>query len=317
MTGRVHERRDGQRREPGAQHPVGQFLGTGDVVARRERVAPTHGGVEDVVVAPQHALGHPRGAPGVDAVVVARRPGGEVPSFGGHRQRLLVPHTGAGADRRPAVGHLEDGAAIGEGAQRPGDGRCEPAMEDEPHEAGVGVEVLELPGDVAVVDVDGDGTDLETGQHRLDVLGAVGQLHPDAVAGPDPRRLQVVGEAVGPSVELAVGEPALAGDHGQGVGHHVGDQLEEVRQVQLHRRPSPRSAKGLPALTSRNARPSIPGSGPGHTVGRPRTWGRSAMGEAAPDIGPDDTPDASAVPDEDAAGGSRPGVGGPGAGGPS
>jgi hypothetical protein len=122
-------------------------------------------------------------------------------------------------------------------------GGSEPAVEHQGHQAGVAVEVLKLAGDVPVVHIDRDGPDLEAGQHGLDVLGAVGQLRPDPVTGPDAGGDQVVGEPVGPLVELGIREPALPRDHGLDVADLVGDALEQVRQIQLHRRPLPWARK--------------------------------------------------------------------------
>ena len=251
VAGGVHEGGNGEGGDPGAQHSFRQLFGPGDDVARRERVAPAHGGEEDVVVAPQDPFGHAGGAPGVDAVNVGGRPSRKVPSFVRGAQHLLVV-VGHSARRRP-VGHLEDGPALGQGTEGAGDGRSEPAVEDQAHQAGVVVEVLEFAGDIAVVDVDRNRPDLEAGQHDLDVLGPVGQLHPDTVTCSDPGGGQVVSETVGPPVEVPVGEAARTCDHGFGIGHLIGDELVEIRQVQLHPRPSPHSVKGLPALPSRHA----------------------------------------------------------------
>jgi hypothetical protein len=60
------------------QDPFGQLLGRGDVVSQREGVAAAHGGEEDVLVPPEHALGYPGRSPGVDAVEIVGAARGEI-----------------------------------------------------------------------------------------------------------------------------------------------------------------------------------------------------------------------------------------------
>ena len=114
-------------------------------------------------------------------------------------------------------------------------------MEDQGDQTGVGVEVLELAGDVAVVDIDRYRPDLEAGHHGLDVLGPVGQLHPDTVAWAHPHIAKVVGQPVGSMVELCVGQPAIGRRHRLGIADFVGYQLEQIGQIELHPHPSRRA----------------------------------------------------------------------------
>ncbi len=105
----------------------------------------------------------------------------------------------------------------------------------------------------------------------------------------------MVGQAVGPPVEFRVGEAARPCDHGFGDADLRRDALEQVRQIQLHRRPSPGPAKGLPALPRRRASLSIPGDGPGHRRGGPPRWGGTPMGEVARDASHSDSRRVTAV----------------------
>ena len=212
MPGRVHERRDGERGDAGTQDPFGKLLGSGDVVSERQRVTATHGREEDVVVAPEHALGHAGRAARVDAVEVVGAARREPPGGGRRCQCRLVVLARGRRDRcrrRPPARPVISGMAH----RAPLAATGESAVEDETHQCGVPVEVLQLARRIAIVDVDGHGTDLEARQHALDVLGAVGQLQADPITGTDADALEVVGEAVGPLVQLGVGEPSSAGHH--------------------------------------------------------------------------------------------------------
>ena len=109
-------------------------------------------------------------------------------------------------------------------------------MENDGDEVCVVEQVGELGVDVAVVDVDGDGPDLEGAQHAFDVLGAVEQLQTHVVAGADARGQQVVGQSVGSFVELVIGQPATTGHHRLVLGDGVGHQLEQITEIERPRR---------------------------------------------------------------------------------
>jgi hypothetical protein len=57
-------------------------------------------------------------------------------------------------------------------------------------------------------------------------------VDPDPVAGADAGARQMVGELVGSCLELGVGATGVAGDDGYPVRTMVGDDLEEVGQVE-------------------------------------------------------------------------------------
>jgi hypothetical protein len=71
LRGAVHQRRDREHRHRwSAGSALGNFLRTGH--RGSGGVGTAHAGVEDVPVPPHHALGHARGAAGVDDVDVVR-----------------------------------------------------------------------------------------------------------------------------------------------------------------------------------------------------------------------------------------------------
>ena len=154
---------------------------------------------------------------------------------------------------------------------------------------GVGAQVAQLVGDVAVVDVDRHRPQLERGEHDLDVLGAVVEVAPDVVAGPDARPAQVVGQPVRPLLELAVG-PRPVVDHQRGavgdVRHH---RLPQVGQVVGARRrhasvsPSESDGSSEPTATSGCVRSRAePGrsSTPSSRADRPGVPSRPAVADA-------------------------------------
>ena len=108
------------------------------------------------------------------------------------------------------------------------------AVVDERLQVGVVEQVAELLLDVPVVHVHRHGADLVGGQRRLDPLDAVGAVDADVVAGLDALGDQVVGEPVGPLLELPVGAPLVADDQHLAVGHEVDGVLEQVRDVVRH-----------------------------------------------------------------------------------
>ena len=100
---------------------------------------------------------------------------------------------------------VAQGGELGQQRRHPG---RELALVDEGDEVGVGEQVAELVLDVAEVDVDPHGPQLEHGPRRLDPLGAVQRVDADVVPGADPLGGEVVGQAVGPLLHLGVGAGA-------------------------------------------------------------------------------------------------------------
>jgi hypothetical protein len=119
---------------------------------------------------------------------------------------------------------------------RRGRARRELALEDERLEIGVVEEVAELVLDVAVVDVDPHGADLENRPQRLDPLDGVVGVDADVVVRAEAVRRQVVRQAVGSLFHLAVGAPLALADEVLSLSEAVRRVLEQVRQIEFHAR---------------------------------------------------------------------------------
>jgi hypothetical protein len=102
------------------------------------------------------------------------------------------------------------------------------------HQVGVVEQVGQLVLDVAEVDVDRHGPQLEGGHHGHHPLGRVLAVDPDVVADPDAVVGEVVGQAVGPLLHLRVAEAVVAHHQGGAVAHDVDGALEEVSDVERH-----------------------------------------------------------------------------------
>ena len=77
---------------------------------------------------------------------------------------------------------------------------------------------------------------MNTAQQRLDPLDAVVGVDADVVAGPDALGGEVVGEPVGPRLHLGVGAALAVGDEVLPLGEGSTAVLEQVGEVELHRR---------------------------------------------------------------------------------
>src|SRR4051812_33587465 len=94
------------------------------------------------------------------------------------------------------------------------------------------VQVPQLGLDVAKVDVDRHGGELEGGEHALEVLRTVEQLQPDVVARADADVGKDVREPVGAVIELPVCQPAGRRDNRLPVRRSVDDELEQVGEIE-------------------------------------------------------------------------------------
>ena len=121
-------------------------------------------------------------------------------------------------------------------------------MEDQTRQCRIPVDVSQFTRPVAIVDVDGHGTDLEARQHGLDVLGSIGQLDADVISGTNADALEIVGETIGAPVQVEVGEPSSARHHGGLRPHLIDHALEEIGKIELHG--PPRSSMGHPRRLS-------------------------------------------------------------------
>ncbi len=163
---------------------------------------PLLGGGEephDVAVRHGHTLGAAGRAGGVDDV-------GGVPRVEGPDPLALREVGGRVGPRRVAVrvrrvvaeddeGHLVGGQAVGGGA-----------VGEQGGGGGVGQRVGEPVGRVAGVQRDVGGARLDHREQRHDQLGRAGQGEGDQRVGADAARRQQPGQAVGPGVEVGVGE---------------------------------------------------------------------------------------------------------------
>ena len=108
------------------------------------------------------------------------------------------------------------------------------AVVDDRLEVGVVEEVLQLLLHVPVVHVHRHGPGLVGRQRRLDPLDAVGAVDADVVAGGDALRLEVVGELVGPGLQLRVGAALVADHEDLAISDRVDRVLEQVGDVVRH-----------------------------------------------------------------------------------
>ena len=116
---------------------------------------------------------------------------------------------------------------------------AERAVEEERFGVGVVEQVDELFLEVAVVDVDRDGAQLEGPVQRLEVLVRVVEVRRDLGVGTEPGGAQRAGDAGGAVVELAPRPGPLALDQRGAVGQRVGDRFEDRGPVPVHVRVPP------------------------------------------------------------------------------
>ena len=230
----VHER--GERAaDPGRGRDVLRDRG-GCVDPGPAVVAAAHRREEDVLGPPHDAFRHPRRAARVEDVEVVGRAGQEtVPGRRRGRERVLVVHgVESRSQRSRPVVELEQVAKLGHAGEDGGDVRAELGFENQRDEVGVVEEVAQFLDHVPVVDVDRHDARLEAAEHGLDPFGPVERVDADVLAGDDPDVAQVVRDPVRPLVELPEGEAPVAGDDRGAVGNGVGDDLEQVGEVEFH-----------------------------------------------------------------------------------
>ena len=101
-------------------------------------------------------------------------------------------------------------------------------------QVGVPQVILQFAAQVPVVDIDGDGAQLDDGEQRFHRLDGVAGIEADMVTGLDSLGSQVVGQAVGLVFQLGVGDLAVAADQRDPPGEGVDGMLEQVGHVQCH-----------------------------------------------------------------------------------
>ena len=199
------------------------------------------------MLAPQHALRHPRGAAGVQHVqVVGGGLDGRRLRCAG-RQGLLVVDGAVEEFVARVVGDLDEHLQLRQVGQDLGDARREGGVVDQRGGAGIGQQVLQFVLDVAVVDVERSDAGAERPEQRLDELVAVvgvdaQQVLADLVArqvrsrgvAAESARMQVRGEPVGPvdDVGVRVAPVALCEQHA--IGDRRRDGVEHGGNGELH-----------------------------------------------------------------------------------
>ena len=243
----VHERRQDHELE---RHALGQAFGqplvAGDDLPRAH-LPPAHGGHEDVVLAPQHALGHAGRPARVEDVEVVGRGVHRCALRRGCGQRLLVPRRPGEEGVARVVLDLEQhlGRCVQRGQhlrQRRGEGR----VQDHRPRPRVVEQVAQLLADVAVVDVERGHPGPVAAQHPLEVLVAVveGEGHvvlprlPALEARPfalhaEPTPVEVGAEPSRAIGDLAVGQAAVAPDDALALGEALDEHVEGLGQVEL------------------------------------------------------------------------------------
>ena len=181
VAGAVHERGSEHRAQPA----LGARRAGDEVVVALERgavvAAAAQGLDEDVGLSPEHALRHARRAAGVEDVEVVGRRRHRRRLGGRRRERVLVP-LGAGEQVvARLVGDLQQHGESGKRVAHLGERRCERGVVDDRLRAGVGEQVEQLLGDVAVVHVERCDPRLERAEHRLEVLVAVVEVDGEVV----------------------------------------------------------------------------------------------------------------------------------------
>ena len=152
---------------------------SGRLDRRAAGIAAAHRAEEDVLVAPDHALGHARSCRRCRARSGRRRSGGR--SRGRSTAVSRSSYARVGVDVDQSTNCRDTPAATADVRDR---GTSESwTMRD-----GIGVveQILELVLDVAVVHVDRDRSQLVAREHHFDVLDGVAQVDADVVAGRHP-----------------------------------------------------------------------------------------------------------------------------------
>ena len=188
--------------------------------------------VEQVVLAPHHALGQSGGASRIDEENVFPAPFlvgerlvrldrcGQTDSAGNDRDiRIVELH------EQTKSGHVADGLlnAVGERG-----------VEDDCLRIRVDQDLRQLGPLVAVIDVDRNPTQLERREERLDVRDAVVEVAGDLRFGSEPCCPECAREPPGGVVELAVGERPPGMRHRDPIGELLGDAFPDRREVGVH-----------------------------------------------------------------------------------
>ncbi len=181
---------------------------------------------------PHDALGHARGAAGIDDVKIIRVAWREVAHIRTLRQRFFVIVESGIDGRAGIVRHTEHVP------QFPGEVyylrhvRCEGLVGDDGHEIRIVVQVLQLPCHIVVVDVDGYRAQFVRRQHAFQVFAAVVQLQSDVVAAANAEGAPAVGQASRALVQFPEAQLALLRNDCGTLRHGIGNGFEQVGEIE-------------------------------------------------------------------------------------
>jgi hypothetical protein len=105
---------------------------------------------------------------------------------------------------------------------------------DEGGQAGVPQVIGQLALPVPEVNVDGHRAELDRGEQRCHRLDRVAGIEADVAAGARALGGQMMGQAIGLVLKLAVGDLTVAVDQCHPLGEGVGGMLEDVGHIQCH-----------------------------------------------------------------------------------
>ena len=186
-------------------------------------------------MAPHHALGEPGGAAGVEQIDVVLAARAEVALRRALLERGVELDTAVALEifLSTVLDH-EDGLDVRRLGQHVGHPVGVATLVHERHHVRVVEQVLQLAFDIAEVDVDQDRTGLDDAQHRDDDLDAVPAIEPDLVVLLDALVDEVVGQAIGPLLQLGVRQRLVTRNEGDAVRHGVDGVLGEIGDIQSH-----------------------------------------------------------------------------------
>ncbi len=173
------------------------------------RSPPAHGPEEDIPVMPHNALGHARGAAGIDDVKIVRVAWRKIAHVRAVRQRFLVIVESGIDGCTGIVRHTEYMPKFPGAVQHLRHVRREGLVSDDGHEISIVVQVLQLPCHIVVVDVDGYRAQFVRRQHAFQVFTAVVQLQSDMVATANAEGAPAVGQSSCALVQFPEAQLAL------------------------------------------------------------------------------------------------------------
>ncbi len=223
-----------------------------------DAVATTQRCTKNVGLTPQHALGHPGGATGVEDVeVIGRRLGGH--GVVGISQSLFVIERPMQQWFARPVVHLQQQFQRGDLSRHRSHAGGKAGVVDEPLGSGVVEQVHEFFFDVPVVHVERRHPGLVGAQHALEVFVAVVQVQTEMVLPRLPSRQlgalgmngesvidQHVGQTTRTLGQLGEGEASVTPHHSLPVGHGGGHCLIHGAKVELHVCPQFHTVGGNP-----------------------------------------------------------------------